>query len=159
MVAALAADTLPSMLTIAQQLTIAIEHSGMTRQQVAEAMGWRSPFVLDRIESGDLYASTIGEQVKLARELSGLTQPDVCWRMGWASNSTLSRIESGAHSPNLETLDRLAHVLGACFTIASTKNGGVEMGLPVGLLTRLASVLGTTFVIAPVPMGGPMLRP
>lgn len=70
------------------------------------------PFFSGRVrESSEDTAVDIGRRVREVREAQGLTTYDLAQRSG-IHRPNISRIENGRHTPNLDTLARLAGALG-----------------------------------------------
>ena len=64
---------------------------------------------------------SIARVVIIGRAARGWTQKQLADELG-TTNTAVSRIESGRHAVSLDTLQKLAHVLGVTFTIGSEES-------------------------------------
>lgn len=83
--------------------------------------------------SGDT-CITLGEKVRKLREAQGLTQAKLARQVG-LSDSLIAQIETGKAQPSLNTLDRLADVLGVSTSYFLTQDG--EIPVQDGQVVRL----------------------
>jgi transcriptional regulator with XRE-family HTH domain len=67
-------------------------------------------------------ASEIGKSIKFRREFLNLRQEDLA-EMSLITSKTIHLIETGTGNPSLETLEKLANVLGMELTIQVRKSG------------------------------------
>jgi len=56
--------------------------------------------------------NTLGQRIKQLRKAKGLSQQALAFACGWESQSRIGNYEKGTRQPNLDDLEKLAHVLG-----------------------------------------------
>jgi transcriptional regulator with XRE-family HTH domain len=75
-----------------------------------------SPAVLRRFKSvADKHAARVGARIKARREHVGLTQSALARLLPTADSNQVSRWERGLHTPNPDTLELIAEILGVTY--------------------------------------------
>ena len=62
--------------------------------------------------SSDEYKAAFGRNLRAARRRLGITQAELAGRFG-ASGSYIAKVEAGTENLTIETMNRLAHLVGA----------------------------------------------